>query len=140
MHGFTPVQAVVGGGLMGVALSLMLLSSGRLAGMSGVIAGVLWPGDRTWRVWFVAGALATGAAFAAASPEMFDAGSGHALPTLALAGVLVGFGTRVGGGCTTGHGFCGTSRMSKRSIVALMTFFAAAVATATLAGTLGGRA
>jgi hypothetical protein len=139
MAGFTPVHAVIGGGLMGIALSIILLATGRLAGLSGVVAGVLWQGDRSWRAWFVLGALATGATIFAVSPGTFDPESIRSLPVIAIAGVLVGFGTRLGNGCTTGHGFCGASRLSKRSITALMTFFAVAVATATIAGTLGGR-
>jgi uncharacterized protein len=134
--GFTPLHAIAGGALMGLALSVMLIATGRLAGLSGIVAGLLWPGDRAWRVYFVLGALAVGATVRAVSPEVFDPAESRPLALIAIAGLLVGFGTRVGGGCTTGHGFCGSSRLSKRSIIAMMTFFVVGVATATAIGGL----
>lgn len=125
---------------MGIGLSIILIISGRLAGLSGVVAGMLWPGDRDWRLFFVFGMVATGAIVFAVSPGTFDAAESRPLALTALAGLLVGFGTRLGNGCTTGHGFCGLSRGSKRSFLAMMTFFMVAVGTATLYSVLGGRA
>jgi uncharacterized protein len=140
MHivGFTPGPALLGGTLMGLGLALILISSGRLAGLSGIVAGMLWPGDRDWRLFFVIGMLGVGATVYLVSPTTFDAAQSRPIGLIVVAGLLVGFGTRVGNGCTTGHGFCGLSRGSKRSFVAMMTFFMVAVATATLYGVLGG--
>jgi len=138
MTGFTPVHAVIGGALIALALSILLVATGRLAGLSAVFAGLLSPvrGDWAWRAWFVVGMLATGAIFRVAEPSTFDAGARVPLPILALAGVLVGAGTRLGSGCTSGHGLCGMSRGSRRSIAATLVFFGIGVATATLAGTV----
>jgi len=136
MTEFTPIHAIVGGALIALSLSIMLIASGRIAGLSGVIAGVVHPfgdGDH-WRAWFVLGMVAAGLVFEVAAPATFDAGGPASLPIVALAGGLVGFGTRLGGGCTSGHGLCGLSRRSLRSLVATGVFFAVAVATATLVG------
>lgn len=132
------MRAVVGGALIASSLAIVLISTGRIAGLSGVFAGLLrpLPEEWAWRAWFLAGMLATGAAFALAAPATFDARAPHALPVVAVAGVLVGAGTRLANGCTSGHGLCGTSRLARRSIVATATFFAIGVATATIAGAL----
>ena len=137
MHDFTPVAALVGGALIALALAVMLIATGRIAGLSGIVAGLASPsGDWEWRAWFVAGMLAVGAVFGIASPETFDASSRVPLPLVAVAGAIVGLGTRLCNGCTSGHGLCGTSRLSRRSLVATVVFFAVAVATATLVGEL----
>ncbi len=140
MHDFTPVHGLVGGVLIAASLAIMLLFTGRIAGLSGVLANALRGGnaDGPWRAYFLAGMLGVGALFELASPHTFDAGSRVPLPVVALAGVLVGFGTRACNGCTSGHGLCGTSRPSKRSIVATITFFSVAVVTATVTGALVG--
>jgi len=136
MASFTPVHAAIGGALIALALSLVLVTTGRLAGLSNVIAGIIKPvaDDWSWRVWFVVGALAAGAAFRVAAPETFDATTRLPLAIVALSGVIVGAGTRLGNGCTSGHGLCGASRGSKRSIIATLVFFGVAVASATITG------
>ena len=130
-NAFTPWSALAGGALIGLAAAIFVLLNGRVAGISGVIAGLLKPtrGDVAWRAAFVGGLLAAPMAYAlfAASPTLqIDAGFG----AIALAGLLVGVGTRYGSGCTSGHGVCGLSRMSPRSLVATVAFMAAGFVTA----------
>lgn len=132
MHDFTPIHALAGGALISTSLAIMLLLTGRIAGLSGVFSGMLR--GEPWRVWFIGGMLATGALFELAAPSTFDAGARVPLWLVAIAGALVGLGTRMSNGCTSGHGLCGMSRLSKRSIIATMTFFAVGVATATITG------
>lgn len=134
MHDFTPIHAAAGGALIALSLAIMLIATGRIAGLSGVVAGLLTPGDRAWRTWFVAGMLAVGAAFELAAPRTFDAAARVPVPVVAIAGLLVGLGTRLGNGCTSGHGLCGISRLSRRSILATCVFFGVGVATATITG------
>ena len=136
MHDFTPVQALVGGALIATSLAIMLIATGRIAGLSGIFAGLLAGrrGDWAWRAWFITGMLIVGVAFELARPETFDRGARIPLWLVAVSGVIVGVGTRVSNGCTSGHGLCGMSRLSKRSIVATMVFFATGVATATISG------
>ena len=138
MHDFAPIHGLVGGALISLSLAIMLVFTGRIAGLSGVLAGCVREplGDGAWRAYFLVGMLAVGAAFELAAPSTFDASARVPLPAVAIAGVLVGLGTRIGNGCTSGHGLCGTSRLSKRSIVATATFFAVGVATATITGAL----
>jgi len=127
---FTPWSAVVGGLIIGVAVSLFVLVNGRIAGISGIVGGLLRPrtGDVVWRFAFVAGLILAPLAYAIVTtlPSIDIAASD---PTLILAGVLVGIGTRYGAGCTSGHGVCGLSRLSPRSIVATVTFMGAGFAT-----------
>ncbi|MFO0652474.1 MAG: YeeE/YedE family protein [Polyangiales bacterium] len=124
------IRALEGGALIGIAASLMLAFNGRVTGISGIVGGLLSPtaGDVMWRALFVAGLLAGGALALAATPAAFTAG-GRSLATIGAAGVLVGFGTRVGNGCTSGHGVCGISRLSPRSLAATMTFISAGAIT-----------
>jgi uncharacterized protein len=138
VHDFTPVHALVGGALIATSLATMLIATGRIAGLSGVFAGFVagTGGDREWRGWFIAGMMLVGAAFAVAEPTTFDAGARVPLWAVAASGILVGLGTRAGNGCTSGHGLCGLSRLSKRSLIATVTFFGFGVATATLSGAL----
>jgi hypothetical protein len=138
VHDFTPIRALVGGSLIALSLAIMLLATGRIAGLSGTFAGFLrgGRGDWAWRAWFVGGMLATGLIFKLAQPDMFDHGARVPLWAVAISGTLVGIGTRMSNGCTSGHGLCGTSRLSKRSVIATITFFAVGVATATLVGRL----
>ncbi len=136
MHEFTPIHAAVGGALIAFGLALMLVATGRIAGLSGVLAGVLKRGDRAWRVWFLAGMLAVGAIFELVTPSTFDRAPRVPMWLVAIAGMLVGIGTRLSNGCTSGHGLCGMSRLSKRSIVATATFFGTGVVTATIVGRL----
>jgi uncharacterized membrane protein YedE/YeeE len=136
MTSFTPVHAIVGGVLIALSLSISLIATGRIAGLSGVLAGLVHPvrDDWAWRAWFVLGMIAIGAVFQLVAPTTFDPTTGVSLPTVALAGAFVGVGTRLANGCTSGHGLCGASRGSKRSIVATVVFFGVAVVTATLTG------
>ena len=123
--------ALLGGVLVGLSTALMLLFSGRIAGISGILGGLLPPsrGDALWRVAFVLGLLVGGFAFAQAMPTAFPTTNDASTPTLVVAGLLVGFGTRLGNGCTSGHGVCGVSRLSPRSLIATMTFIAAGAIT-----------
>ncbi|MDJ0949549.1 MAG: YeeE/YedE family protein [Alphaproteobacteria bacterium] len=131
MENFTPVSALIGGLLIGVAASMLLLLNGRIAGISGIAGGLLSParGDVAWRLLFLAG-LALGAAlWRLVGPEPQAIALTGSLPTLIAGGLLVGFGTRLGGGCTSGHGVCGIARLSKRSITATAVFMASAFVT-----------
>ncbi|MET0387742.1 MAG: YeeE/YedE family protein [Polyangiales bacterium] len=127
MHNFTPVSALIGGVLIGLAASLFLLGIGRVAGISGILGGLIAPGseraERGWRGAFVLGLLAIGGMAAFVAPDRLGS-SPRSWPLLVAAGLLVGIGTRLGSGCTSGHGVCGISRLSPRSIVATITFIA----------------
>ena len=127
---FTPGSAAIGGALIGCAAAMLALLSGRVAGVSGIIGGLLRPqrGDLSWRIAFVAGLLVAPAIYGLVT-RLPDITIDATLPTLALAGLLVGIGTRYGSGCTSGHGICGISRLSARSIVATLCFMAAGFAT-----------
>ncbi|MDO9450425.1 MAG: YeeE/YedE family protein [Rugosibacter sp.] len=120
---FTPVSALIGGLLIGTAAALFMLINGRIAGISGIVGGLLRPvsGDILWRVAFVAGILLSPAIYGifATLPEIRLDSS---YPMLIVAGLLVGLGTRYGAGCTSGHGICGVSRLSPRSIMATLLF------------------
>ncbi len=127
---FTPWSAAIGGVIIGIAAALFALVNGRVAGISGIVGGLVHPGypDRAWRVAFVAGLIVAPllyGAVAALPAIVIDAN----YPMLILAGLLVGIGTRYGAGCTSGHGVCGVSRLSPRSLVATALFMAAGFAT-----------
>lgn len=132
--------ATVGGGLIGLAASWLLLTKGRVAGISGIVGGLLgtWDAQSSWRLSFLAGLIAGGGILAVVFPEAISAPSSRSLLLIALAGALVGYGTRLGSGCTSGHGVCGLTRSSSRSMVATLTFMATGFATATLLGLTGG--
>lgn len=121
---FTPYRALIGGALIGLATGLVLLLNGKIAGISGVIARALrpTPGDRAWRLWFLAGLIGGGALVFLLLPSTQTPGLLASTPVMAIAGLLVGLGTRLGGGCTSGHGVCGISRGSLPGIVATLTF------------------
>jgi len=129
-NAFTPWTALAGGALIGLAAALFVVLNGRIAGISGILAGLLRPasGDVAWRAAFVGGLVAApvlyGLCFGLPAVRI-DAG----FPLLVAAGLLVGVGTRYGAGCTSGHGVCGLSRLSPRSIVATLAFMAAGFAT-----------
>ena len=114
---------LVGGALIGLSASLLLLFNGRIAGISGIVGGLLQPcpGDVAWRGFFLSGLLAGGGVLFTLRPELFGAAPVPSAVVL-IAGLLVGFGTRLGGGCTSGHGVCGISRFERRSVVATLTF------------------
>ena len=127
---FTPWSALAGGLLIGIAAAALILLNGRIAGISGVLGGLLRPvsGDRGWRIAFLLGLVAAPLAYqlGAPLPEVrVEAGTA----TLAVAGLLVGIGTRYGAGCTSGHGVCGLSRLSPRSLAATAAFMLAGFAT-----------
>ena len=129
-NAFTPVAATTGGLLIGLAAAIFVLFNGRIAGISGILGGLLRPvaGDIGWRVAFVGGLIAAPLVwrlFATVPTPHIDASTG----ALVLAGLLVGVGTRYGGGCTSGHGVCGISRLSPRSLAATATFMAAGFVT-----------
>lgn len=116
------VAPLVGGLLIGLAASVALAFEGRIAGISGVLGRLVFGGDaRGFRITFLAGLLAAGLVGAALTPSAFGARIAP-LPVVAVAGLLVGWGTRVGNGCTSGHGVCGIGRGSVRSLVAVVTF------------------
>lgn len=136
MHNLTPLSGFLGGALIGLSAALLMLLMGRIAGISGIFGGLLAPAasDRGWRVAFVAGLIA--------APLMASFFSGAALPSptmpasmimIVIAGMLVGIGSRMGGGCTSGHGVCGIARFSARSLIATAIFMAAAIATVAIA-------
>ena len=129
MGDFSPVGGFVGGLLIGLAVALVLLLNGRVAGISGIVGGLLTlrTGDTIWRAAFVAGLVlgALGYLSAADVPVRVLA----PLPAILAGGLLVGFGTRLGSGCTSGHGLCGIARLSRRSMVATATFFGVAMLT-----------
>ena len=125
-NAFTPWSALAGGALIGVAAAMFALLNGRIAGISGVLGGLLKPvrGDIAWRVAFVLGLVGAPLVYASftALPRLhIDAG----YEALVVAGLLVGIGTRYGSGCTSGHGVCGLSRGSPRSLVATVAFMGA---------------
>ncbi|MDZ4369148.1 MAG: YeeE/YedE thiosulfate transporter family protein, partial [Afipia sp.] len=120
MHNLTPFSGLLGGAMIGLAAAMLMLLTGRIAGISGIFGGLLTSGanDRGWRIAFVAGLIA--------APLLSSFFTGAALPSpampaslivIVIAGLLVGFGSRMGGGCTSGHGVCGTARLSTRSLV-----------------------
>lgn len=125
MEDFTPVSALIGGGLIGLSATILLAVNGRLAGVSGIMAGLVPPArdDAMWRILFIVGLLGGAAAWllVTGGPVIaFDVG----WPVIVIGGLLTGIGTRIGAGCTSGHGVCGIARLSPRSIVATATFVA----------------
>ena len=127
---FTPWTALIGGALIGLAASLLILLNGRIAGISGILGGLLrpGPGEIAWRAAFLIGLVAAPWLYALAAPlpaVRIDVSEG----VLIAAGLLVGLGTRYGAGCTSGHGVCGLSRLSPRSLAATLGFMAAGFAT-----------
>ena len=124
MHNFTPIPALTGGLLIGSAAALMLLLKGRIAGISGILGGLLHPSasDTSWRALFLIGMLTAPLGVMLVTGKLPEVSTAVADRTLLAAGLLVGFGTRLGSGCTSGHGVCGLARRSLRSLVATLTF------------------
>lgn len=120
----TILMPLLGGILIGAAAIAMMAFHGRIAGISGIFGGLLAPkaGDVEWRALFVGGLVAGGLVMGLLSPGAFEIDIDRSLWAVGLAGLLVGFGTRLGSGCTSGHGVCGVSRLSPRSLVATVTF------------------
>ncbi|MGQ0802131.1 MAG: YeeE/YedE family protein [Pseudomarimonas sp.] len=127
----TWMTAFAGGALIGSAATLLLWLNGRIAGVSGVLNGLLTPkrSDLTWRILFLGGLIVGGGTYLTLVPAAYVPRSEFPLPDLVLAGLLVGFGTRMGNGCTSGHGVCGLGRLSLRSLYAVLTFMGTAMAT-----------
>jgi uncharacterized membrane protein YedE/YeeE len=136
---FTPGSALAGGILIGSSAALLLLTHGRIAGITGIVGGALRGarGDLAWRLLFLAGLIAGGALIARVRPGAFGGQIGASPSFLIVAGLLVGFGTRMGNGCTSGHGVCGIGRLSKRSLVATAVFIATGALTVLMLRLLG---
>jgi uncharacterized membrane protein YedE/YeeE len=136
MHDFTPIASSIGGALLGVSAAMLLLLNGRVAGVSGIFSGLILPvrgparGEFAWRALFIAGLLGGGLLMARLRPESFANSLPRSTAALVAAGLLVGFGTRLAKGCTSGHGLCGVSRFAKRSVAATAIFMATGFATA----------
>jgi len=120
--------------MIGGASALLFLTHGRIAGISGILGGI-GQSDRVWRLAFVVGLALAGVTAAVVAPSAIAAPARSTLG-LVIAGLLVGFGTQLGNGCTSGHGVCGLSRLSRRSLIAVATFMATGAITATIAGRL----
>lgn len=137
---FTPLSALLGGAVIGLAVSVFLLASGRVAGISGILGGVLSPkpGDIAWRLAFLAGLLIVGVVAAVVDPTALAVSSSRGPLAMLAAGLVVGYGTRLGNGCTSGHAVCGLSRFSVRSLAATTTFMFTGMVTATAMRLLGG--
>lgn len=136
---FTPVASLVGGLVIGLAAALLWILNGRVAGITGIVGEIFrrGRGDTAWRLAFVCGLVAGGALIHLVRPAAFDLPRGGT-GLLVVAGLLVGFGTRLGNGCTSGHGLCGVARLSPRSIAATLTFMTVAMATVLVMHHLGG--
>ena len=132
MHEFSPLTALVGGLLIGISASLLLWLNGKIAGISGIAHGLLWAQswpDRLWRLLFVAGLIIGGLLYVLLFPNSVTPREGYPLSLILAAGLLVGFGAAMAGGCTSGHGVCGLGRLSVRSLAATLTFLVAGVVT-----------
>ena len=127
---FTPWHALAGGFLIGLAAVLFLLFNGRIAGISGILGGLLRPaaGDLAWRLAFLSGLVLSPLVFMVLRP-LPEVRIAADVPVLIVAGLLVGLGTRYGSGCTSGHGVCGLARRSPRSLIATAAFMTAGFAT-----------
>ncbi|WP_279358635.1 YeeE/YedE family protein [Methylobacterium indicum] len=125
------LDPLAGGALIGAAAALLLLANGRIAGISGILGGLAGAEarDRAWRLAFLVGLLAGPVLYRLVSGDWPAVGSVASWPVLVAAGLLVGFGTRLGSGCTSGHGVCGLARLSPRSFAAVATFMACAILT-----------
>jgi uncharacterized membrane protein YedE/YeeE len=131
MTEFTPIASSIGGLLIGLSAAMMLVLKGRIAGISGIIGGLPSspPGERPWRAAFMAGLLGGGVLMFFLMPAQFGTHAPISTGALVVAGLLVGIGTRIGSGCTSGHGVCGLSRLSPRSMVATVLFMSFAAIT-----------
>ena len=140
MENFTPVSGAIGGALIGLASVMFMALNGRVAGISGILGGLLSgiDGQSLSRVLFLIGLISGPIMFLLLTGGYPSVTIQASTPTLIIAGLLVGFGTRLGSGCTSGHGICGVSRLSPRSIVATIMFVAFGILTATLFSTLTG--
>lgn len=124
MANFTPVSALIGGLLIGAAAWLLMAATGRIAGISGIFGGLLsgGRGDAAWRALFLAGLVLGAFAYRLLEPAAAQITVTNSWPLLVVGGLMVGFGTRLGQGCTSGHGVCGLARLSRRSLIATLSF------------------
>ena len=132
MNNFTPIAALIGGVLIGISASLLLWLNGKIAGISGIANGALWAksmNERVWRMLFLVGLIGGGFIYLMLFPNAIHARTGFPLWLVGVAGLLVGFGTALGSGCTSGHGVCGLGRLSVRSLAATLTFLVAGIVT-----------
>jgi len=131
MHNLTLLSGLLGGALIGLATALLMLLTGRIAGISGIFGGLLplHATDRGWRLAFIAGLLAAPLLATLGGASLPTPSMPASLAVIAIAGLLVGVGTRMSGGCTSGHGVCGTARLSTRSITATLIFMLVAIVT-----------
>jgi uncharacterized protein len=130
MENFTPIASLLGGALIGFSAVLLFALNGKIAGISGIVGRLLTGArdDRAWRIAFLAG-LVLGPLAAASLNVAFTPRIDAGIPVLVIAGLLVGYGTQLGNGCTSGHGICGLARFSPRSLTATLAFMAVAIAT-----------
>lgn len=135
MSNFTPLSALIGGVLIGLAAVLLLAFNGRVAGVSGIVAGLVVPahsgdgGPRAWRALFLLGLVVGAGAYLAIATDPPAPRAGFPVWALVAAGLLVGYGTSLAGGCTSGHGVCGLARLSPRSLAAVAVFLTVAIVT-----------
>jgi uncharacterized membrane protein YedE/YeeE len=134
MSNFTPVSAAIGGALIGLAATLLMLLTGRIAGISGILGGCLGfaTPDKGWRIAFIAGLILAPLTAMLAGHAVADPQMPASWAVIVIAGLLVGIGTRMGSGCTSGHGVCGVARLSPRSLVATTIFMVTAAITVAL--------
>lgn len=140
MENFTPISALIGGGLIGASAVFLMWSLGRIAGISGIVGGVFGRdglSEGGWRIAFIAGLIASGIAALFIWPSMMQPVFPVQGWLLLVAGLLVGMGTQLGSGCTSGHGVCGISRLSVRSIIATLVFMATGIITVLIVRELG---
>lgn len=133
------LNALLGGSIIGVSVSLMLFWNGRVTGISGILYGLFRkaPGDTAWRFYFLGGLILGGIILQILRPESFGSNELSVNWTVGFAGLLVGFGTTLGSGCTSGHGVCGISRLSPRSLIATLIFIGSGVLTVSVVRMLG---
>jgi uncharacterized membrane protein YedE/YeeE len=131
MHNLTPLSGLIGGALIGLASALLMLLTGRIADVSGIFGGLLPLNatDRDWRLAFIAGLIAAPLLAALAGAPLPEPAMPASFAVIVVGGLLVGFGSRMGGGCTSGHGVCGVARLSARSLVATAIFMMVAIIT-----------
>ena len=131
MENFTPLSATAGGALIGISVTLFLLFNGRIGGVSGIMSGVFFAPkiERIWRLTFLTGLIMGAFFFQLVVPEFNVLRQNYPLYLLGLGGFLIGFGTRMSGGCTSGHGICGIATLSIRSLIATLIFMATGIIT-----------
>ena len=131
MENFTPLSALIGGSLIGFAAILLLISTGKVAGVSSVVGGLLSKStpDKSWRLMFTMGLLLGGSMLLLIRPSTAAVTIDTSYFGLIIAGILVGYGTRLGSGCTSGHGVCGLARLSVRSLIATVSFLGTGILT-----------